>query len=97
MPLTVGVPRETFPGERRVALVPRACEAIKRIGMAVLVEEDAGSAAAFPDRQFQDRGATIASRAELFAAADVIVQLRTLGANPEVGRADLPLFRPDRL
>jgi NAD(P) transhydrogenase subunit alpha len=97
VPLTIGVPRETFPGERRVALVPRACEAIKRIGMAVLVEENAGLLAAFSDQQYQDRGAAITSRAELFAAADVIVQLRTLGANPDVGQSDLRLFRPQQI
>ena len=93
MSLTIGVPRETFPGERRVALVPRACEAIKRSGMSVIVEEGAGSNAGFPDRQFQERGVAIASRAEVFAAADVILQMRTLGANPDAGRADLSVMR----
>jgi len=97
LPLTVGVPRETFPGERRVALVPRACEAIKRTGLAVVVEEGAGSAADFPDRLFQDRGATIASRAEVFAAANIILQVRTLGANLEAGRGDLPHFRAEQI
>lgn len=97
MSLSVGVPRETFPGERRVALVPRACEAIKKSGMSVVIEEGAGSNAGFPDRQFQERGAAIASRAEVFAAADVILQMRTLGANPAVGRADLPFLRAGQI
>ena len=97
MPVTLGIPRETFPGERRVALTPRACEALKRTGMTVLVEENAGAAAGFPDKQFLDRGATMATRAEVFAAADIIVQVRTLGANPDAGRADLPLLRAGQL
>jgi len=65
--------------------------------MAVIVEEGAGSAAGFPDKQFLERGATIATRAELFAKSDVILQVRTLGANPEVGRGDLPLFRASQI
>jgi len=65
--------------------------------MAVLIEENAGVLAAFSDRQYLDRGAAITSRAELFAAADVIVQLRTLGANPEAGDSDLALFRPQQI
>ena len=97
MPITLGVPRETFPGERRVALTPRACEALKKIGMAVLVEENAGAAAGFPDKQLPDRGRLWLTRAEVFATADIIVQVRTLGANPDAGRADLPLMRAGQI
>jgi H+-translocating NAD(P) transhydrogenase subunit alpha len=93
VPITLGVPRETFLGERRVALTPRACEAIQKNGIAVLVEENAGAAAGFPDRHYLDRGVRMAVRAEVFAAAELIVQVRSLGANPEAGRADLPLLR----
>ena len=97
MSITLGVARETFPGERRVALTPRACEALKKIGMAVLVEENAGAAAGFADRHYLDRGSTMATRAEVFANADIVVQVRTLGANPDAGRADLPLMRAGQL
>lgn len=93
MPTTLGVPRETFPGERRVALTPRACEGICKLDMSVLIEEGAGLEAGFPDSLFLDRGARIASRDKIFSAADVIVQVRTLGANPDAGRADLPHHR----
>jgi len=61
--------------------------------MTVLVEENAGSAAGFPDKQYVDRGITMATRPEVFAAADIVVQVRSAGANPDAGRADLPLFR----
>jgi NAD(P) transhydrogenase subunit alpha len=97
VPVTLGIPRETFPGERRVALTPRASEALKRNGMSVVIEENAGAAAGFSDKQFLDRGSTIAARAEVFATADVIVQVRSLGANPDAGRADLSLLRPSQL
>jgi H+-translocating NAD(P) transhydrogenase subunit alpha len=92
--VTIGVPRETFPGERRVALIPRTSEALGKLGASIIVEQSAGVEAGFPDDQYVARGAKIASRAEVFGQADIIVQVRSLGANPEAGRADLALFRP---
>jgi len=91
--VTIGVPRETFPGERRVALVPRACEAFGKLGVSVIVEESAGVDAGFPDDLYAARGARLASRRDVFQA-DIIVQVRSLGANPEAGRADLDLMHP---
>jgi NAD(P) transhydrogenase subunit alpha len=90
--VTVGVPRETFPGERRVALIPRACDALGKLGVNVVVEPSAGAEAGFLDEHYASRGARLASRREVFQA-DVIVQVRSLGANPEAGRADLTLLR----
>jgi NAD(P) transhydrogenase subunit alpha len=92
--VTIGVPRETFPGERRVALIPRTSEALGKLGASIIVEQSAGVEAGFPDEQYVARGAKIASRPDVFAQADIIVQVRSLGANPEAGRADLALFRP---
>jgi len=91
--VTVGVPRETFPGERRVAIVPRQCDALAKLDASVSVERSAGLQAGFPDDQYAAHGARLASRAEVFQAEDVIAQVRALGANPEAGRADLSLFR----
>ena len=93
MALTIGVPRETFPGERRVALVPRTCEALAKLGAGVIVEQSAGAEAGFPDDQYVARGARIGSRSDAFQA-DIVVQVRSLGANPEAGRADLATLRP---
>ncbi|HLK21983.1 MAG TPA: Re/Si-specific NAD(P)(+) transhydrogenase subunit alpha [Bryobacteraceae bacterium] len=92
MAVTIGVPRETFPGERRVALIPRACDALGKLGASVVVEQSAGVEAGFPDEQYALRGARSASRRDVFQC-DVILQVRALGANPDAGRADLPLFR----
>jgi H+-translocating NAD(P) transhydrogenase subunit alpha len=94
VPVTLGIPRETFLGERRVALTPRACEALKKLGMTIVVEENAGAAAGFPDSQYLDRGLAIATRADVFATADIVVQVRSYGANPDSGRSDLSLMRP---
>ena len=93
MALTIGVPRETFPGERRVALTPRAAEALGKLGAGVVIEGSAGVDAGFPDEQYVGRSARVATRAEVFEQSDIIVQVRSLGVNPEQGRADLPLLR----
>jgi NAD(P) transhydrogenase subunit alpha len=58
-----------------------------------VVEHSAGIEAGFPDNLYESRGARLASRSDVFAQADAIVQVRVLGANPEAGRSDLPLIR----
>jgi NAD(P) transhydrogenase subunit alpha len=95
--LTIGVPRETFPGERRVALTPRATETLGKLGAGVIIEQSAGADAGFPDQQYVARSARVGSRAEVFEQADIVVQVRSLGANPSHGRADLPLLRDGQI
>jgi NAD(P) transhydrogenase subunit alpha len=88
--IIVGVPSETFPEERRVALVPEIVADLKKRGLEVCVEKEAGLAAGIPDGQFEDKGARIiASRDELFSMANVILQVRTYGANIETGAEDI--------
>ena len=97
MAVTIGVPRETFPGERRVALIPRGCEAVAKLGASVVVEQSAGVPAGFPDDQYAARGARLAARSEVFAESDIVLQVRTLGANPDAGRDDLALLRSGQM
>jgi len=93
--MQIGVPRETFPDERRVALAPVSIPPLLRAGHAVLLEAGAGTAAGYPDASYLEKGARVlASRAALFEAAELLVQVRGLGANPEAGAQDLPLYRP---
>jgi NAD(P) transhydrogenase subunit alpha len=92
--MIVGTVRETFPGEHRVAVTPHVLPSLVKAGAEILVEAGAGAAAGYPDSTYADKGAKIAgSRAEVFQSADVILQVRGLGANPEQGRADLEHFR----
>ncbi len=92
--MIVGVPRETFPGERRVALVPAAIPNLAKAGLEVLVEAGAGTLAGYPDADYAAKGAKIAvDRAEVFRAADIVVQILCYGSNDKTGKADLPLFR----
>ena len=77
MPLTIGVPRETFAGEKRVATVPEVIEKLLKLGFQVCVERGAGEAANFSDEAYRAAGATVAgSAAELYAAADVVFKVR---------------------
>ncbi len=93
MAITVGIPRETFPGERRVAITPRACLALQKFGVQQIVEHSAGVEAGFLDEHYVESGARLSNRTDLFQEADIIAQVRCLGANPDEGRADLALFR----
>ena len=96
--MIVGVPRESFPGERRVALVPAAIPNLIRTGLEVVVETGAGAAAGYPDADYTAKGAKIAAdRAEVFRAADIVVQILCYGSNDKTGKADLPLFRNGQL
>jgi NAD(P) transhydrogenase subunit alpha len=74
--MKVGVPKETLPGERRVALVPEALGKLKAAGIEILVERGAGTAAAFPDAAYEEAGATIVSADEVYAKADCVVKIQ---------------------
>ena len=96
--MIVGVPRETYPGERRVALVPTVLANLAKAGLQVLVEPGAGAAAGYPDTEYSDKGAKIAaSRAEVFAQAEIITQVLCDGANDKTGQADVPMLRPGQI
>ncbi len=97
MARTVGVLKETFPGERCVAIVPRSVEVLKKSEISVILEPSAGADAGYTDDQYIAKGARIASRNEIFAEADILIQYRGLGANPEAGRADLRSLRPGQI
>ncbi len=92
--ITVGVPKETFPNEQRVAVVPDIVTQYDKSDMHVVVESGAGDDAGVTDNQFRNKGATIVSdRKDVFEKADVILQVRGLGANTKEGKNDLELFR----
>lgn len=95
--MIVAVGKETYPGERRVALTPSVIGRMVKKGGEIQIEAGAGEAAGFSDADYQEAGATtISSRDELFAA-DVVLQVRSLGANLEQGRDDLARMRPGQI
>jgi len=90
----VGVPKEIFPGERRVSLVPIVIPALKKAGLDVIVQAGAGLESGYRDSDYTDKGATIVpDRAAVFAQADVITQVLGYGSNDRNGQQDLPLLR----
>ncbi|MHB8654932.1 MAG: NAD(P) transhydrogenase subunit alpha [Terriglobia bacterium] len=95
--MVLGVPKESFPGEKRVALVPASIPNLAKAGFEVIIESGAGIGAGYPDADYIAKGAkTIAGRAEVFKTADVIVQVLCAGSNDKTGKADLPLLHPDQ-
>ncbi len=85
MAMTIGVPRETFAGEKRVATVPEVVEKLIKLGFAVCVESGAGEASNFDDEAYRAAGASIApDAASLYAGADLVFKVRAPDA-AEVG------------
>jgi NAD(P) transhydrogenase subunit alpha len=96
--MIVGVPREIYPGERRVALVPAVLPNLAKAGLEIVVEAGAGVEAGYPDADYAAKGAKIVpERAEVFRVADIIVQVLCYGSNDRTGEADLPLFHQDQV
>jgi NAD(P) transhydrogenase subunit alpha len=93
--MIIGVPKESYPGERRVAMIPAAVPLLTKAGCEVLIEPHAGIGAGYPDAAYVEKGAKFAAdRAEVFRAADVVIQVLCHGANDKTGSADLQLLRP---
>ena len=77
MPLMIGVPREIFPGEMRVATVPEVVEKLIKLGFTIAVESGAGDPANFSDDTYRAAGAeVIAGAANLWSAADIVFKVR---------------------
>jgi NAD(P) transhydrogenase subunit alpha len=79
--MKVGIAREQGSGERRVALVPASIAPLVKAGLEVLIEAGAGDSAGYPTAVYADKGAKVVSRAELFAEADIIVQINGPGVD----------------
>lgn len=96
--MIVGVPKETFPGERRVALVPSVIPNLAKAGLEVIIEKGAGVEAGYPDSAYVEKGGKVAAdRAAVFSAANVIVQVLCYGSNDLTGKADVALMRRDQV
>lgn len=92
--MIVGVPKEIYPGERRVALTPAVVPMLAKAGLEVVIESGAGQKAGYPDAQYQDKGAKILSdRNAVFSQSDIVTQVLCYGANDKNGANDLALLR----
>ncbi len=94
--LSVGVVREGFPGERRVAVTPQSAAQLIKAGLRVVVERGAGTDAGYTDGEFEAHGASLATRDEAFAS-DVMLQIRTAAVDPVAAAQDLDRYRPGQV
>ncbi|HVL19416.1 MAG TPA: NAD(P)(+) transhydrogenase (Re/Si-specific) subunit alpha, partial [Amaricoccus sp.] len=85
--MKIGAPRETFEGEKRVALTPQSAQALQKLGYDCLIETGAGEAARFSDDAYREAGVEVVkSAAELWKQADVVAKVRP-PEPPEIKRA----------
>ncbi|KAM3873923.1 NAD(P) transhydrogenase, mitochondrial [Diretmus argenteus] len=90
--LTVGVPKEIFQNERRVALSPAGVQALTKQGFNVVVESGAGESSKFPDEQYTQAGAAIKDVKDVLAS-DVLVKVRAPIFNPALGVHEVELMK----
>ncbi|XP_041816709.1 NAD(P) transhydrogenase, mitochondrial [Chelmon rostratus] len=90
--LTVGVPKEIFQSERRVALSPAGVQALIKQGFNVVVESGAGEPSKFPDEQYAQAGATIKDIKDVFSS-DVVVKVRAPVFNPALGVHEVDMMK----
>jgi alanine dehydrogenase len=90
--MVIGVPKEIKQQEFRVALLPSAAYQLIKRGHRVIVESNAGAGSGYPDKDYQEAGATVAAdHGQVFAEADLIVKVK------EPQESELPLFRPGQI
>ncbi|PKM22909.1 MAG: NAD(P)(+) transhydrogenase (Re/Si-specific) subunit alpha [Gammaproteobacteria bacterium HGW-Gammaproteobacteria-14] len=96
--MIIGIPKETCPGETRVAFTPANVAAMmKKPDMRVLVEHGAGTAAGYADADYSTAGAELVGRDQVFAEANIVLQVQTPGSSGEHGAADLDAFKADQI
>lgn len=96
--MNIGIPKETFPGENRVSLIPTNIPELIKNGLDVVVETEAGLAAGYPDRLYEEKGGRVVrNREELFGTSQIILQVRGYCANPNAGERDFDLMQENQI
>ena len=96
--MIIGIPSEIKTGEKRVAMSPANVQSLTDKSVKVLIQSDAGNAAGYPDNEYLAAGATITGdRAEIFASADIVLQVQSFGSNNENSADDLAMIRQGQL
>ncbi len=91
--MTIGVPREVHPGERRVAATPESVRELLKLGYQVAVETGAGQEASFSDDDYRKAGAAIVDAASLWASVDVVIKVRPPQVHPGLGVEEAALLK----
>jgi pyruvate/2-oxoglutarate dehydrogenase complex dihydrolipoamide acyltransferase (E2) component len=74
--LTIGVPKETFLNEKRVAITPAVTQTLTKKGFKLVIEENAGQAAKFPNEDYEKAGGKITNASGIYSAADILLKVR---------------------
>ncbi|HLL24556.1 MAG TPA: hypothetical protein VK427_20635, partial [Kofleriaceae bacterium] len=74
--MKLGIVKETWPGERRVAASPQVVAKWVKAGWLVQIERGAGELASYPDSQYQTAGATLVERMAAWGDSDIVLKLR---------------------
>ena len=95
--MRVGIPKESCPGETRVAVIPAGLAALKKAGLDIAVEHGAGDAAGFPDAAYAQQGAVMLDRGEILAHADILLTVRATPAPGPLQRGQVIIGFADPL
>jgi len=90
--LTIGVPRERFPGEKRVALTPPAAKTLIKDGYKIVVEENAGAEAKFLNNEYVAAGAKLGTASDVFNA-DIILKVKAPTDATDLGKHEADLIK----
>lgn len=92
--MKVGIPKEVYPGECRVAATPETAKRLQKLGFEVLVEANAGKAANFSDAAYEQANCTIVSETtELWSQADVVLKVRPPTLHPSLNKPETMMLR----
>jgi len=92
--MKIGVPKETVPGERRVALVPESCKKLIKLGAEIVVEAGAGLGSYFSDEQFRSAGAALVNdAAEVFGTCELVLKVQPPVAHSALGKHEADFLR----
>ncbi|MGI6679416.1 MAG: NAD(P) transhydrogenase subunit alpha [Dehalobacterium sp.] len=96
--LTLGVPTEIMPGERRVAAIPETVKKMVAEGAKVVVEKGAGAGSFFSDEDYQGAGAILAGNAqEVYDQADIILKVKEPLMNEKTGKHEVEMMKKDQI
>jgi NAD(P) transhydrogenase subunit alpha len=92
--MKIGVPKETRPGERRVAATPETIGRLKKLGFDISIEHDAGAGASFYDDDYRNAGATVVDDVREVWASDIVLKVQPPDMHPTLGVHEADLLRP---
>ena len=87
--MKIGIPKEIYPGERRIASTPEVVKQLVKLGFEVFVEHEAGIAANFSDTSFEEAGAKILDKNSLFSDSNILLKVRAPYNNRDANELSL--------